>query len=37
MGFVGVAPRQVAAFVRRVEDVAAAHPEASRYQPEPIL
>src|SRR5262245_18302439 len=36
-GFVGTAPHQVAAFVARVEAVAAAHPEASRYHPEPIL
>jgi adenylosuccinate lyase len=37
MGFVGAAPQQVAAFVRRVEEITAAHPEASRYRPEPIL
>ncbi len=36
-GFVGTAPHQVAAFVAQVESVAAAHPEASRYHPEPIL
>jgi adenylosuccinate lyase len=37
MGFVGAAPQQVAAFVRRVEEVTAAHPGVSRYRPEPIL
>ena len=36
-GFVGTAPHQVAAFVAQVEAIAAAHPEASRYRPEPIL
>jgi adenylosuccinate lyase len=37
VGFVGTAPHQVAAFVAQVEAVAAAHPEAARYRPEPIL
>jgi len=37
VGFVGTAPQQVAAFVAQVEAVAAAHPEAARYRPEPIL
>ena len=37
VGFVGTAPHQVAAFVAQVEAIAAAHPEASRYRPEPIL
>jgi adenylosuccinate lyase len=37
VGFVGTAPHQVATFVRQVEDVAAEHPEAARYRPEPIL
>jgi adenylosuccinate lyase len=37
VGFVGAAPHQVAAFVAQVEAVAAAHPEAARYRPEPIL
>ena len=37
LSFVGTAEAQVRAFVAQVEDVAAAHPEAARYQPEPIL
>jgi adenylosuccinate lyase len=37
VGFVGTAPHQVAAFVAQVEAVAAGHPEAARYRPEPIL
>jgi adenylosuccinate lyase len=37
VGFVGNAPRQVEAFVHQVEAVAAAHPDAARYRPEPIL
>ncbi|HEX6423149.1 MAG TPA: adenylosuccinate lyase [Acidimicrobiales bacterium] len=37
VGFVGNAPRQVATFVRQVESIAADHPEAARYRPEPIL
>ena len=37
IGFVGTAPRQVAAFVRQVEAIAADHPDAARYRPEPIL
>jgi adenylosuccinate lyase len=36
-GFVGAAPRQVEAFVRQVESIAAEHPSAARYRPEPIL
>jgi adenylosuccinate lyase len=36
-GFVGAAPRQVEAFVRRVEALVAEHPDAARYRPEPIL
>ncbi|HEX6569911.1 MAG TPA: adenylosuccinate lyase [Acidimicrobiales bacterium] len=37
VGFVGMAPHQVAAFVRQVEQVASDHPDAARYRPEPIL
>jgi adenylosuccinate lyase len=37
IGFVGTAPRQVTAFVRQVESIAADHPDAARYRPEPIL
>jgi adenylosuccinate lyase len=37
VGFVGTAPHQVAAFVRQVEAIAASHPAAARYRPEPIL
>jgi adenylosuccinate lyase len=36
-GFAGAAPRQVEAFVRQVEAVAADHPDAARYRPEPIV
>jgi len=36
-GLVGSAPRQVDAFVRRVEALVAEHPDAARYRPEPIL
>jgi adenylosuccinate lyase len=36
-GFVGAAPHQVAAFVHTVEGLAADHPDAARYRPEPIL
>ncbi len=35
--FVGTAPRQVAAFVARVEPLLAADPGAATYHPEPIL
>ncbi len=35
--FTGAARTQVAAFVERVEALAARHPDASRYVPEPIL
>ena len=35
LSFVGAAPRQVAAFVREVEAIAARHPDAA--VPEPIL
>ena len=35
--FVGAAPEQVRAFVASVESVVARHPEAARYQPEPML
>ena len=35
--FVGAARHQVAAFVTAVEAVVAAHPEAARYTPAPIL
>jgi adenylosuccinate lyase len=37
LGFVGTAPRQVATFVERVGALAAEHPDAARYRPEPIL
>jgi adenylosuccinate lyase len=37
LGFVGTAPRQVEAFVAKVEVLAAADPEAAAYAPEPIL
>jgi adenylosuccinate lyase len=37
LGFVGTAPHQVAAFVAQVERIAAGHPEAAAYRPEPIL
>jgi adenylosuccinate lyase len=36
-GFVGTAPRQVAAFVRQVTSIVADHPDAARYRPEPVL
>lgn len=35
--FTGAAADQVAAFVRRAQDIAAASPAAAAYQPEPIL
>jgi adenylosuccinate lyase len=35
--FTGAAVRQVEAFARRAEELAAAHPEAAGYRPEPIL
>ncbi len=35
--FVGTAGEQVAAFVRRAEALVAAHPDAARYRPEPLL
>ncbi len=35
--FTGVARRQVAAVVARIEALAARHPEAAAYEPEPIL
>jgi adenylosuccinate lyase len=35
--FVGTAQSQVQAFVNQVEAVKAEHPEAARYQPEPML
>jgi adenylosuccinate lyase len=35
--FVGAAGRQVQAFVQRVDEVAARHPEAAGYSPDPIL
>jgi len=37
LSFVGAAPRQVAAFVREVEAIAARHPEAVGHVPDPIL
>jgi adenylosuccinate lyase len=37
LSFVGAAERQVAHFVERVDAVAEQHPDAARYQPEPIL
>ena len=37
LSFVGAAPRQVAAFVREVEAIAARHPDAVTHVPEPIL
>ena len=36
-GFAGTASHQVEAFVRTVEAIAADHPDAARYRPEPIL
>ncbi|HOU89946.1 MAG TPA: adenylosuccinate lyase [Polyangiaceae bacterium] len=35
--FVGAAPRQTRAFVERVERLVARHPEAARYEPDPLL
>ena len=35
--FVGAAGRQVQAFVARVDDIAARHPQAAGYAPDPIL
>ncbi|WP_166352328.1 adenylosuccinate lyase [Phytoactinopolyspora limicola] len=37
MDFTGAAATQVATVIQRVEDVAAAHPEAAAYVPAPIL
>jgi adenylosuccinate lyase len=37
LSFVGTAEAQVSAFVTQVEEVVAAHPDAARYQPEPLL
>ncbi len=37
IAFTGAASQQVAAFVRRAEDLAARWPEAAGYEPEPIL
>ncbi|NIH86475.1 adenylosuccinate lyase [Amycolatopsis granulosa] len=37
ISFTGVAPAQIAAVVRRVEDVLERYPEASKYVPQPIL
>ncbi len=37
VAFTGAAGRQVAAFVRRAEDLAARFPGAAGYRPEPIL
>ena len=37
LSFVGNAPGQVASFCRSVDAVAAAHPRAAAYTPEPIL
>ena len=37
VGFVGAAVHQVDTFVRQVEAIAADHPDAARYRPEPIL
>ncbi len=37
VGFVGTAPHQVEAFVGQIEPIVAAHPDAARYRPEPIL
>lgn len=36
-GFTGRAGEQVAAFVKRVDDLVARHPDASDYRPSPIL
>jgi adenylosuccinate lyase len=37
LGFTGAASDQVAAIVKRVGDLAARHPEAAAYEPEPLL
>ena len=37
LDFVGSAPSQVAAFVDAVAAVAAVHPDAARYEAEPML
>ncbi len=37
LSFVGTAEAQVSAFVTQVEEVVAAHQDAARYQPEPLL
>ena len=37
MSFAGAAPHQVSSFVAQVEPIVAAHPDAARYRPEPIL
>jgi adenylosuccinate lyase len=37
LGFVGNATRQVRTFVDQVATVVAAHPDAARYEPEPML
>lgn len=37
LSFVGAAPRQVEAFVRRVDAIVATHPDAAHYQPGAIL
>ncbi|MFC3765612.1 adenylosuccinate lyase [Tenggerimyces flavus] len=37
LSFTGAAPAQVAAVLRRIEQVALAHPSAAAYRPDPIL
>ncbi len=37
LGFVGLAPQQVAGFVARVEDIVSRHPDAAAYRPGAIL
>jgi adenylosuccinate lyase len=37
LSFVGAAPHQVELFCARVAEIAARHPEAATYQPEPVL
>jgi adenylosuccinate lyase len=37
LDFVGAAPRQVASFVASVDEIVALHPDAARYQAEPML
>lgn len=37
VSFAGLAPRQVEAFLARVEEVTSRHPEAAAYRPPPIL